>query len=432
MNNALFVLMGLLALSYLGGLLVNKRGGTASIGLPAGIEYVAVGFVLSPSLLNVVERSVLEAFSPLVQVALAWLTMLIGLEFGKAGGKNIAAPVVLAAVLGAALTIALTAGGSYLLLTHFPDFFALGEHTPPWLVAGGLGVATCETTRHAVRWVLNRYRTDGPVSELLHGFAATSDVVPVGALAIVFAFGDHAAMKVGSYAIGPLERIVLTLALGVLLGLVALILFGKRVNGHAVWGAFLGTALLGVGVAQRLGLSDLTVTFIEGVTIAVLSPQAAALRKLLAPTERAVMLPTLLLAGTWLDFHVFRGHRSLVLIVLFVLAARAIAKWISGWMLTAASADVRAAGGNVGAGLLSAGALSIALGLTMAMRFPGAAGDLILITSALALAFGETVAPRALRGLLQRAGEFDQARASMTTVPPPPVTSESTAEEVHS
>ncbi|MEO8874603.1 MAG: potassium transporter Kef, partial [Polyangiaceae bacterium] len=95
--NALFVLMGLLALSYLGGLLVTKRGNAASIGLPAGIEYVAVGFVLSPSLLGVVERSVLDLFSPLVQVALAWLTLLIGLEFGKAGGKNIAAPVVAAA-----------------------------------------------------------------------------------------------------------------------------------------------------------------------------------------------------------------------------------------------------------------------------------------------------------------------------------------------
>ena len=431
--NALVVLMGLLALSYLGGLLVNKRGGGAAIGLPAGIEYVAVGFVLSPSLLGVVERSVLDLFSPLVQVALAWLTLLIGLEFGKAGGKNIAAPVVVAALLGAMLTIALSAGGAYFLLTRFPIFFSLGDSAPLWLVASGLGVATCETTRHAVRWVLNRYRTDGPVSELLHGFAATSDVVPLGALGVMFAFTDHGAMKIVSHVVGPVERVVLTVVLGALLGLVALILVGKRVNGHAVWGAFLGTALLGVGIAQRLGLSDLTVTFIEGLTIAVLSEQRAALRKLLAPTERAVMLPTLLLAGTRLDFHVFMNHRPLILIVLFVLVARAAAKWISGWMLTAASADVRAAGGSVGAGLLSAGALSIALALTMAMRFPGSAGDLTLIAAALALALGETVAPRALRGLLERAGEFDQARASMTTIPPPAVApSEASSEEVHS
>lgn len=429
--NALVVLMGLLALSYLGGLLVNRRGG-ASIGMPAGLEYVAVGFVLSPSLLGVVERSVLDLFSPLVQVALAWLTLLIGLEFGKAGGKNIAAPAVLAAVLGAGLTVALAGGGSYLLITSFPKFFSLGENTPPWLVASGLGIVACETTRHAVRWVLNRYRTDGPVSELLHGFAATSDVVPLGVLAIMFAFTDHDVMKVSSYVVGPSERVVLTIMLGILLGLVALVLVGKRVNGHAVWGAVLGTALLGVGVAQRLGLSDLTVTFVEGVTIAVFSEQRNALRKLLGPTERAVMLPTLLLAGTRLDFHVFLNHWHAILLVIFVLVARALTKWISGLMLTAASSDVRASGGSIGVGLLSAGALSIALGLTIAMRFPSASGDLVLITAALAVVLGEVFAPRALRRLLERAGEMDQARASMTTVPPPAVTTEHPAEPSHS
>jgi hypothetical protein len=418
--NALVVLMGLLALSYLGGLLVNRRGG-AAIGMPAGVEYVAVGFVLSPTLLGVVERSVLDLFSPLVQVALAWLTLLIGLEFGKAGGKNIAAPVVLAALLGAGLTIALAGGGSYLLITQFPDFFSLGESTPPWIFAAGLGIVASETTRHAVRWVLNRYRTEGPVSELLHGFAATSDVVPLGALAILFAFADHGTMKIGAHVVGPLERIAITIALGAMLGLVALVLVGKRTNGHAVWGALLGTSLLGVGVAQRLGLSDITVTFALGVTIAVFSEQRNALRKLLGPTERAVMLPTLLLAGTRLDFNVFRDHWHVVLLVIFVLLARAATKWVAGLMLTAASPDVRASGGSIGVGLLSAGALSIALGLTIAMRFPSAGGDLILVTAALALALGEAFAPRALRRLLDRAGEMDQARVSMTTVPPPAV-----------
>ncbi|MEO8874446.1 MAG: hypothetical protein ABI461_02570, partial [Polyangiaceae bacterium] len=186
---------------------------------------------------------------------------------------------------------------------------------------------------------------------------------------------------------------------------------------HAVWGAFLGTALLGVGIGTRLGLSDLTVTFVEGVTIAIFSPQRAALRFLLAPTERAVMLPTLLLAGTRLDFHVFKSNWHLLAIVLYVLFARAVAKWISGWMLGATSPDVRAAGGSIGAGLLSAGALSIAFGLTIAMRFPGPSGDLILLAAALATALGEIFAPRALKRLLDRAGELDQARASTTSIP---------------
>ena len=410
--------MGLLALSYLGGMLVNRRGAGSAIGLPAGVEYVAVGFVLSPSLLGVVERSVLDLFSPLVQCALAWLTLLIGLEFGQAGGKNIEARVVFAALLGAALTLVLTGAGAFYFLNRFPGFFGLDKDTPAWVLAAGLGIAMCETTRHAVRWVMTRYRTEGPVSEMLHGYAATSDVVPLGALGLLFAFTGRGTIHLSGHAFGPVERLFITIALGCVLGVIALVLVGKRVGGHAVWGALLGTALLGVGTANRLGLSDLTVTFFEGLMIAALSPQRRDLRKLLAPTERAVMLPTLLLAGTRLDFHVFASHRNLAFIVAYVLVARAMSKWTSGIMLSTASSEIRAAG-SVGGGLLSAGALSIALGLTMAMRFPGVIGDVVLVAAAIAVVLGELVAPRALRGLLDRAGELDQARVSMTTVPPP-------------
>lgn len=416
--NALILLMGLLALSYLGGALVNRRGPGAAIGLPAGIEYVAVGFVLSPSLLGVVERSVLDLFSPLVQCALAWLTLLIGLEFGQAGGKNIEKRVVFAAVLGAALTLVLTSGGAFYFLTRFPAFFGLESDAPAWVLAGGLGVAMCETTRHAVRWVMTKYRTDGPVSEILHGYAATSDVVPLGALGILFAFTNPGAMHVGAHTIDPVERLAITIVMGCVLGGVALVLVGNQVRGHAVWGALFGSALFGVGIANRLGLSELTVTFFEGLTIAALAKERRALRTLLAPTERAVMLPTLLLAGTRLDFHVIATHRAFAVLVAYVLIARAAAKWVSGAMLASASSDLRAAG-SIGGGLLSAGALSIALGLTMAMRFPGPVGDTILIATALAVLLGEIVAPRALRALLERAGELDQARASMTSLPPP-------------
>ncbi len=417
--NALVVLMGLLALSYLGGALVNKHGGASAIGLPASLEYMAVGFVLGPTLLNVVERNVFDTFAPLVQVALAWLTLLVGLEFGQAGGKNIQARVVLAAVLGAALTVALTGGGSFLLLTQLPRRFAL-EIPSRWILAAGLGVALCETTRHAVRWVMTKYRTDGPISDMLHGFAATSDIVPLGALGLLYAFTEHGSMTIARHELGPVERIGITLLLGALLGGVALVLVGKQARGHAVWGALFGTTLLGVGTAYRLGLSDLTVTFIEGLTIATLSPQRAALRSLLAPTERAIMLPTLLLAGTRLDFHAFGSHHILIVVVGYAILARFAAKWISGLMLTATSPEIRAVG-SIGGGLLSAGALSIALGLTIALRYPGVVGDTVLVAATLSAVVGELIAPRALRRLLEHAGERDQARLSVTTVPPPVV-----------
>ena len=51
--NAVLLLMGLLVLSYLGSFLVGGRT-VRGAGLPSGIEYVALGFVLGPQVLDMV------------------------------------------------------------------------------------------------------------------------------------------------------------------------------------------------------------------------------------------------------------------------------------------------------------------------------------------------------------------------------------------
>ena len=70
--NALLLLMGLLVLSYIGSFLVGGRA-LRGVGLPSGAEYVALGFLLGPHVLGIVERSMLVSFEPIVQVALGWL-----------------------------------------------------------------------------------------------------------------------------------------------------------------------------------------------------------------------------------------------------------------------------------------------------------------------------------------------------------------------
>jgi len=72
--NAILLLMGLLVLSYLGSFLVTGRT-VRGAGLPSGVEYVALGFVLGPRALDLVGADNLAAFEPVVQVALGWLAI---------------------------------------------------------------------------------------------------------------------------------------------------------------------------------------------------------------------------------------------------------------------------------------------------------------------------------------------------------------------
>jgi hypothetical protein len=124
-----------------------------------------------------------------------------------------------------------------------------------------------------------------------------------------------------------------------------------------------------------------------------------------APTERPVLLPALLLAGAHLSFH---DNPRLPWIAAAAIAARFVAKVVLGWILAATSKPARAAGPLVGLALMSSGALAMSVGLAFVLRFPGAVGDTVLVVAALSATVGEFVGPPRLRLALKRAGEMEE------------------------
>src|SRR5215472_18994304 len=101
--NAVLLLVGLLVLSYLGSFLVTGRT-VRGAGLPSGVEYVALGFVLGPKALDLVGGDMLASFEPVVQVALGWLAFAVGLDFGYAGDRRARFPNILLATFSALFT----------------------------------------------------------------------------------------------------------------------------------------------------------------------------------------------------------------------------------------------------------------------------------------------------------------------------------------
>src|SRR5215471_17796562 len=155
--------MGLLVLSYLGSFLVTGRT-VRGAGLPSGVEYVALGFVLGPQALDLVGGDMLEAFEPVVQVALGWLAFAVGLDFGYAGDKRVRAGSLALGSFGALATGGAVAAAVWFAMQrlHVPGTFS--EHL---LVAGGAGAACSETTRHSVRWIVERHNARGPLADRL-------------------------------------------------------------------------------------------------------------------------------------------------------------------------------------------------------------------------------------------------------------------------
>ncbi len=388
-------LMGLLALSFFGSVLVGRKGS----GLASGIEFVGLGVLAGPLVLGWISRSTIDSFAPVIHVALGWLAFVIGLDFGRFGSRRTTRKVMAASTVAAAFTLASVAAATWFALRKVGIPFA--QPRDAMIVSLAFGVVATETTRHAVKWVLARFSAHGPLTDRFAQMASSDDLVPLlvlGVVALLLPGRVHVA------GIPDWTFALATVLIGAFFAAIAALLL-KEAEGDEVWAVLLGTVLLTVGIALRLGLATLTAGFIFGITLRALSSHRRAIRVLVAPTERPVLLPMLLVAGARIDVAPLFVRPKILWVVGAAILARVVAKVVVGFF-------VREGGRShpsFGAGLLSSGALSLACGLFVALRAPGIVGDSVLLFAALVALVGEILAPFAARHALDRAGEIDAA-----------------------
>ena len=141
--SSILVLVGLLVLAYLGSILVGGRA-VRGHGLPSGSEWVLLGLVLGPHLLGVVDRPTLSALEPLALVALAWLALLTGVDYGFVGGRRIRLRRLLAAVV---LSPGSAARAAAAFAVYAPSFTSLAGPRPA-VARTSVGAPSCGRTPH--------------------------------------------------------------------------------------------------------------------------------------------------------------------------------------------------------------------------------------------------------------------------------------------
>jgi hypothetical protein len=395
--SAIGILTALLALAYFGSVLVRGRT-LRGFGLPSGTEFLILGIVSGPKVLGVISGDALKSFEPVTMMALAWTALGFGLDFGNASERRIGARrLALGALCGLGALVAV--GGAVAIALSLAT--SLGKRDV-LIVSLGIGCVGSGTTRHAVRWIAERYRASGPLLDVVTDLAESDDLVPLFVLGLVFALGDAPTgvaihwpwwLSLGS-----------TLAIGATLGATCSALTDAESRSTEKWGLLLGAALVGIGAAMRLGQSPLTVMFLMGITLSILSHGRADLRAMLALTERPVMMPGLVLAGASVVYPTI-PHFWWILGA--ALAGRIVAKLLVGTSVRAY--EMRAASRGLGLALMPAGILTITIGLSCAMRFPGVVGETILAVAACTAVVGELVGPAFLRRELANAGELSEA-----------------------
>ena len=409
--NAIALLLGLLVLAYVGSILVGGRT-IRGFGLASGAEYVVLGFVLGPQVLSVVGHSLIEAFQPVVLVGVSWLGLVLGVSYLRVAARPVPVPRIALGIALSALVSACVTAVVYFGATYFSPL----PRVEVIAFAATAGIVCSETTRHSVRWVVERYGAKGPLADLAADTSRASALFGSLALSAVNAWLPGAALP----GFSVLERVLVSLVLGIVLGFTTALLLGREFRRDESWGILLGTSLLGTGAAARLNLSPLSTTFAMGLTLAIVSRHRVDIKAMVTPTEKPVLLPVLLLAGAYVNVKI---SAVLLVLVAAALIAKILARVLCGTLLSITSPPVQGVGLEFGGSMLSSGALGLAVALAFAVRHPGAVGDAVLLLAALGVLIGEWLGPAALRRALTRKGEI-KPEAPSAEVEPSKLTSE--------
>jgi hypothetical protein len=392
--NAIAFLLGLLVLAYLGSILVGGRA-IRGFGLASGAEYLVLGFVLGPQVLSVVSRPLVETFQPVLLVGVSWLGLVLGVSYLRVGQRRVPGPHIVLGVGMSAGVAACVSAAVFFGASHFSPL----PRTEVIAFAATAGIVCSETTRHSVRWIVERYGAKGPLADLAADTARASALFAALSFAAVSAWLAGAALQ----GISVFGRVLVSLGLGVVLGFTAALLLGREFRRDESWGILLGTSLLGSGAAARLNLSPISATFAMGLTLAIVSRHRLDIKAMVTPTEKPVLLPVLLLAGAYVNVKL---PIPLLVLVATALVAKILARVFCGALLSVTAKPVSGVGLEFGGSMLSCGALGVAVALAFSVRHPGVVADTVLLLASVSVLLGEWLGPGSLRRALARAGEI--------------------------
>ncbi|MEY4582331.1 MAG: hypothetical protein RL701_7034 [Pseudomonadota bacterium] len=368
--NEMTLLLGLLVISYFGNALIVP-GQAAAINLPSGAHFILLGFLLGPHALGVVPSDAAASFMPLAIVAISWLALVLGTNYGFAGNRRLTPRAFVLGFVVALLSASVIGGLTYLAARYL----ALMSVRDAQLLGLGIGLSGSETTRQSVRWALDRGVSPGPLLRLLEELAGTDEIVPLLGLAWLFALSLPAAQQATlSQGVWSL----LTLGLGIVFGVLSALLVAGVSAVQEGWIVIFGAALLGTGIAFGLSLSPLTALFVMGMSLSLTSRHAPELRPFLTRTAPGVLLPALLLVGALLRVP---AHAQTLFVLLAAVLARIVLRVLIGRVLARTAKAEPERRTPFGLALCCTGSANVIVSLSFALRFPGPVGDLVLSTA---------------------------------------------------
>ena len=415
-----FNILFTLAIALLAGLFLSRI--VKPLGLPAVTGYLLAGILLGPYCLGSFgitglfhdmseQNPAMVSMASIVQdAALGFIAFAIGTEFKLSSLKKTGRQATVVGIFQALVAMLLVDGA--LIGLHF----LLGEERLPLSVCITLGAIATATAPAATLMVVRQYKARGKVTDILLPVVALDDAVGL----VVFAISCGVAhtihttgpIDVISMVVSPLLEVILSIALGALMGLLFTLcerFFHSRSKRMAVSVTFV---MLTVAISSlefhpfgvHIAFSPLLACMMLGTVFCNICDFSEELMDRADRWTAPLLILFFVISGAELDLSVF-SKWTFVLIGIVYIIARSIGKYfgasISARMTHCDSNIVKYLGITL---LPQAG---VALGMAgKASEFGGETGALVLSITLFAVLIYELVGPFLTKVALIKSGDI--------------------------
>jgi len=402
-----------LAIALLGGLLMSRLA--KLLKLPAVTAYLVTGILVGPYVLGrlgvpglgFVGDSV-EQFGIIADVALGFIAFAIGNEFRVAQLKKIGKQATVIGILQAVAATILVDGALIGLHFAFPETLSIEAA----IVLGAIASATAPA---ATLMVVKQYKAKGPVTETLLPVVALDDAVGLVIFAVSFGIAEAIGagqVDVVSIVVNPLLEIVLSLALGAIMGILFSLtekIFHSR---SKRLGVSVGFVFLTIAISMlkfeigpvHIGFSSLLACMMLGTVFCNICDFSENLMERVDRWAAPLFAVFFVISGAELKLDVFTNYIFIVIGVVYILA-RSVGKYTGSY----ASAKLMKCDKNIVnyLGITLLPQAGVALGMANQVAGMTAYGDIVLNITLFAVLIYELIGPLLTKISLQKAGEID-------------------------
>ncbi|MBQ2296034.1 MAG: cation:proton antiporter [Clostridia bacterium] len=402
-----------IAVAMLVGLMLTRPA--KLLGLPAVTGYLVAGLLIGPYVLgafgvqglgfNSMEQ--VESMSILTQTALGFIAFTIGNEFRlsqlKSMGKK-AITIGIAQAVGTTIVV-----DAILIAVHlmFPNVLSL----PSAIVLGAIASATAPA---ATLMVVRQYKADGPLTRLLMLVVAIDDAVGLILFSVSFGVASaisHGSINVIGVVLEPLIEIVLSFALGTIMGYLLNFVerfFHSRSKRMAV---SVGFVMLTVGLSMikfniggiHFGFSLLLVCMMTGTVFCNICSTSEELMGRIETWTVPLNILFFVISGAELDLKIIANAATLAVGIVYIFS-RSLGKYFGARFSCQLTNCEKPITDNLGITLLPQAGVALGMAMT-AMTLPG--GALVRNVILFSVLIYELVGPALTKRSLMRAGEIN-------------------------